>query len=148
MAITKYPPNTIWLGGQRVEIGDIPASEAITPGMLVERFSSAGSQFWRKQVTAAADVSKSIATDMNMLNKGPDDICAVNDLIEVSVASPGSNWWMLIPSGQNISAGNFLESAGDGYLRVYAAGKRLFVALEDKNNAAGPGAARIRVEAL
>ena len=73
---------------------------------------------------------------------------------------------MLIASGQNIAAGAKLESAGDGTLRVLAAGVALFQALEAVNNttgAAGPtgpapqtggvtslpvGAARIRVEVV
>jgi hypothetical protein len=148
MAITKYPPNTIWLGGKRTEIGDLAASEAITPGMLVERFSSAGTPKWRKQVTASAAVAAAIATDMNMLNKTVDDVCNVNDLIEVSIGDKGSNWWMLVPSGENLAAGDYMESAGAGLIRKFTSGAKLFVALEDKNNAAGPSTARIRVEVV
>jgi hypothetical protein len=148
MAITKYPPNTIWLGGSRTEIGDLAANEAITPGMLVERTSVGGVARWRKHSVAGGKSSASIATDMNMLNKTVDDVCAIGDLIEVSIGQKGSTWWMLVPSGQNIAAGGYLESAGDGQLRAFAAGTPLFIAVEDKNNAAGPTAARIRVEAL
>jgi hypothetical protein len=148
MALTKYPPNTIWLGGRRTEIGDLMASEAIIPGMLVERFSSAGVAKWRKHATAAGAAAAAIATDMNMLNKGCDDACVASDLIEVSIGDKGSNWWMMVPSGQNLAAGDYLESNGDGYLRKYAAGVRLFIALEDKNNTAGPTATRIRVEVV
>lgn len=148
MAITKFPPNTIWLGGKRTEIGDLAASEAITPGMLCERFSSAGVAKWRKHSVAGGKSAAAIATDMNMLNKGVDDVCNANDLIEVSVGEKGSNWWMLVPSGQNIAAGGYLESNGDGTLRAFAAGTPLFISLEDKNNAAGPTSARIRVEVV
>src|SRR5881227_688570 len=133
MAVTKFPPNTIWLGGMRTEIGDLAANEAITPGHLVERVAVSGTQRWRKHATAGGAGTLAIATDMNMLNKGVDDACAIADLIEVSIASRGSNWWMLIPSGQNIAAGNSLESNGDGTLRVFGSGTRLFIALEDKN---------------
>jgi hypothetical protein len=116
--------------------------------MLCERFSSGGVAKWRKHSVAGGKSAAAIATDQNMLNKGVDDACAANDLIEVSIGDKGSNWWMLIPSGQNIAAGGYLESNGDGNLRAFAAGTALFIALEDKNNAAGPTAARIRVEVV
>lgn len=149
MAITKYPPNTIFLGGTRVEINDLIASEAITPGMLVERISVSGVGKWRKQVTAAAAAAKTVATDMHMLNKGVDDNCAVGDLIEVSVLQPGATAWMLVPAAAAaIVVGDKLESAGAGLLRKLAAGVALFTALEDKDNSGGGTSARIRVEAL
>jgi hypothetical protein len=148
MAITKYPPNTIWLGGKRTEVNDLAASEAVTPGMLVERFSSAGTPKFRKHSTAGGKATASIATDMNMLNKGVDDVCAVGDLIEVSIGDKGSNWWMLLASGENVAAGDFLESKGDGTLRKFVAGVALFQSLEDKNNTAGPATARVRAEVL
>ena len=49
---------------------------------------------------------------------------------------------------QNIAAGDFMESAGDGKLRKLASGKPIVQATEDVNNSAGPGDARLRVEAF
>jgi len=148
MAITKYPPNTIWLGGPRTEIGDIAAKEAITPGMLVERVNTAGVWQWQKHATAAGNTGRAVATEQSMLNKGVDDAYAALDLMEVSELAGGSSAWMLIASGQSIVYGQKLESAGNGTLRAIAAGTALFVALETKNNSAGPANARIRVEVV
>jgi len=148
MALTKYPPNTIHLAGGIERIGDVAASEAITPGMLVERFNSAGVAKFRKHATAAQDCVKAVALDQNMLNKGVDDAYAAGDLMEVGILPPGSTAWMLVASGQNIVHGQRLESAGNGTLRAIAAGKPLFAAVENKDNSAGPANARIRVEAL
>jgi hypothetical protein len=146
MAITRQPPETIWLGGARTEINDRAASESVTPGHLVELFNSSGTIRYRKHGTAGALTPAQIATEASMLNKGVDDVYAANDLIEVSHAAKGSTWWMLIASGQNIVAGNELESAGDGTLRILNSGEALFTAIENKPTVLVT--TRIRVEAL
>lgn len=145
MAITKYPPNTIWLGGPRTEIGDIPAKEAVTPGMLVERVSDSNVHKWQKH-SVAAGAGHSVATEQSMVNKGVDDAYAIGDLMEVTIGAPGTNLWMIIASGANIARGAKLESAGNGKLRAWTASPQPFIALEAKDNSAGPGDARIRVE--
>lgn len=145
MAITKYPPNTIWLGGPRTEIGDVAAGEVITPGMLVERTPTTG--LWRKHALAAGPCH-SFATEQNMINKSVDDTYAIGDLAEVTLGAPGTNAWLIIASGANIAAGDKLESAGNGKLRAWTNGVAPFTALEAKNNSAGPGDARIRVEVV
>lgn len=146
MSITRYDPNTVWLGGDRTEINDLAASEAITPGHLVERFNNSGVIRWRKHATAAAATAAAVATEQAMMNLGVDSAYAANDLVEVSILHKGATAWMFIASGQNIAAGNKLESAGNGTLRILAAGVALFVALENKPNVTVQ--TRIRVEAL
>jgi len=145
MSITKYPPNTIWLGGPRTEIGDIPAKEIITPGMLVERTSDSNVHKWQKH-SVAGGTGTAFATEQSMLNKTVDDTYAAGDLMEVTEGGHGTNWWAIIASGANIARGAKLESAGNGKLRAYTSGVQAFVALEAKDNSAGPGDARIRVE--
>lgn len=145
MSITRNNPNTIFLGGPRTQVNDLAASEAITPGHLIERFNNGGVIRVRKHSTAAGMAAKMVANDQPMNNKGVDDAYAANDLVEASVLGQGGVAWMLIASGQTIVAGNFLESAGDGTLRIYNAGVRLFQALENKTATA---TTRIRVEAL
>lgn len=145
MAITKYPPNTIWLGGPRVEIGDVAASESITPGMLVERINSSGTPQFRKHATAGGRAN-AYATDQSMLNKGVDDVYAAGDLMEVTVGDHGTTIWALIASGQNLANGAALESAGNGTLRALASGVQIAHAVESKNNSAGPANARCRIE--
>lgn len=149
MTITRYAPNTIWLGGPRTEIGDVPASEAITPGHLIERHDAgSGVSKFRKHATAGGDTVPTFATEQSMLNLGVDDAYAADDLVEATIGAGGTLIWALIASGQDIEAGEFLESAGNGTLRVYAAGKKLCQAVESVDNSAGPVTARIRVEVL
>lgn len=145
MSITRYDPNTVFLGGDRVQIGDLAASETIRPGHLVDRFNNAGIHRWRKHATASIAVAKAVATEQAMLNQGVDDDYAAGDLMEVSILSPGASAWMFIASGQTIVVGNKLESAGDGTLKIFSAGVVLFSALESKTATA---LTRIRVEAV
>lgn len=145
MSITRSNPNCVFLGGQRTVINTLAAKAAITPGHLVERVNTAG--VWRLQKHATANgVSRMIATEHAMANKGPDDDYAIADLVEASEAAPGSAWWMFIASGQNIAFGDRLESAGNGTLRILGSGVALFVAEETQANVTVQ--TRIRVSAL
>jgi hypothetical protein len=146
MTVARNDPATIFLGGQRTQINDLAASEAITPGHLVERFNNGGIIRFRKHATAGADTGRLVATEMSMMNKGVSDAYAAGDLVEVSALRGGSTAWMFIASGQNIAAGNRLESAGDGTLRILAAGTALFSALENKPNVTV--LTRLRVEVV
>lgn len=146
MTITRNNPNTVFLGGLRDQIGDLAASETIRPGHLVDRFNNAGVIRWRKHATASIAVARAVATDQAMVNKGVDDDYLVGDLMEVSILHAGATAWMFIASGQNIVAGNKLESAGDGTLKIFGAGVVLFSALENKPTV--QTLTRIRVEAV
>ena len=146
MAITTNPPNTIWLGGPRTEIGDRSAKAAVTPGHLVERVNTAGVHQWQKHATAGGNTTRAVATEQSMLNKTIEDAYAAEDLMEVSELAGGSSALMFIASGQNIAYGDSLESAGDGTLRILASGTALFRALETKANVTV--LTRIRVEAV
>lgn len=148
MAITRFNPNTIYLGDEedRAIVNDIAASEAITPGHLIERFNNAGVIRFKKHATAAQATAPIVALNQSMLNKTVDDAYAAGDLVEAAVMQKGATAWMFIASGQNIVAGQRLESAGDGTLRALAAGVALFHALENKPTV--QVLTRIRVEAL
>lgn len=146
MSITRNNPNTIFLGGRRVEVNDLAAAAVITPGALVVRSNNAGVIRW---TNASADIAgpPAVATDAKMLNKGVDDTYAINDLVEVSIGEPGSSWWMILASGQNIVAGDILGSHGTGGALKKAATVAIFNALENKSNLTG-ALTRIRVEVI
>ena len=144
MAITRNDPNTVYLGGPRTVVGDLAASEAITPGHLIEKFNNAG--VWRvRKHTGTSLAGSTYATEQSMQNKGVDDAYAANDLVEAVVGAPGTTIWALIASGQTIVFGNDLESAGNGTLKIYNAGVKIATALESKTATA---TTRIRVEVL
>lgn len=144
MSVTQNDPNTIFLGGDRTQVGDRAVSEAVTPGHLVELFNNGGIIRWRK---ATADIAgpPAVVTNQSMLNLGVDDAYAAGDLAEVSILHKGATAWMFIGSGQNVAAGNLLGSAGGGTLKTGATVAR-FTALENKPTVTV--LTRIRVEAL
>lgn len=144
MSVTQNDPGTIFLGGDRTQVGDLATAVALTPGMGVERFNNGGIIRWQ---LAVADVTNppAVATDQSMLNKDVDDTYAAGDLVEVSILHKGATAWMFIASGQNVAAGDQLGSAGDGTLKTGAT-VALFSALENKANVTVR--TRIRVEAL
>ena len=145
MSITRHDPKTVFLGGDRTQIDDLAASEAITPGHLVERFNNGGIIRFRKH-TAAGGAGNLVVVNQSMLNLGVDVAYAANDLVEVSALHKGATAWMFIASGQDISAGEGLESAGNGTLRALASGVQSFTALENKPTVTVQ--TRIRVEAV
>ena len=128
MAISQRAPNQIFLGGpQPALLNDIACSQALTPGMLVELATSAGVTRWKKHATAAGPC-RAIVKDMPMLNKGLSDVTAVGDLVEVLELLPGDLVQVLIASGANITKGDKLESAGNGYARAWTNSTTPFVA--------------------
>jgi len=143
MAIKRTDPNTIFLGGDRTQVGDLAVSTVLLPGMGVERFNNAGVIRWRK---AAADSvgPAAVITNQSMLNKKVDDPYNVGELAEVSILEAGAAAWMFLASGQVIVAGDKLGNAGDGSLKKNAA-VTLYTALEAKT--AADNTTRIRVEA-
>lgn len=145
MAIVKYPPNTIWLGGGMVIVNDVAAGAAFNPGHLIERYNSAGTPLYRKHSTAGGAAVPIFALNQPMLNKGVDDAYAINDLVEAGIFQSGSLVWALI-GVLTVVQGDKLESAGNGTLRLLAAGIAIAVAAEGKVGASGE--TRVRIEIL
>jgi hypothetical protein len=146
MAITRFPPGTIHLGGPRVDINDLSAGGTITPGMLIERFTTGGKNQVRASTLAGKQNSK-YAVEASMLNHGITDNYNAGDLVEAVVAGPGTAIYALIASGQNIAFGQRLQDAGDGTLVAISSGVAIAEALEAVN-AVAPGNTRIRIEVL
>jgi len=145
MSVTQNPPNTIFLGGKRTTVNDLAAGVAIVPGMLIEKYVPSGViNRVRPHATASVATEFLVALDAPMLGKGVDDSYAVADLVDAAVGHPGSEFWMIIKSGQSISFGGKLESAGDGSLKAFNTGIVLAEARETKV-AASTGNTRIRV---
>ena len=144
MSVTQSNPGTVFLGGDRTQIGDLAAAVAITPGHLVERDDVGSVIRWK---LASADIAgvPAVALNQSELNLGIDTACAIGDLIPVAILHKGASAWMFIASGQNIAAGDLLGSAGGGTLKSGATVAR-FTALETK--ATVTVTTRIRVEAL
>lgn len=120
---------------------DGAATEAITPGMLVQGTTSIS-----KFSTAGGPAARRVAMERDEMGKTFDEAYASGDTVKVANLAPGDRVNALIASGQNIAANAFLEPAGDGTLRVLASGTPWGRALEAINNSAGPTTARLRTE--
>ena len=150
MSITRFDPNTIFLGPNeaRVQVNDLAASTTIVPGMLLERFNNAGVIRWRPSTGNGTAKPAAVATEQAMLNRGVTDNYLVGELVEASLLQTGATAWMLIASGANIAAGDLLGDNGSSTPGTLKASPTvaLFTALENKPTVAG--LTRIRVEAL
>lgn len=149
MAIVKYPPNTIYLSGDKpgmVEVNDVAAGVSILPGMLLERYNSSGTPLYKPH-SAAGKGSQTYALNQSMLNKGVSDAYAIGDLVEAGIGAPGSTWWARLASGQNVVNGAKLTSNGAGYLRAVAAGE-IACAQAIESMDASAAAKMIRVEVI
>jgi hypothetical protein len=128
------------------------ASATVKPGYLVDGFDTVA-----HQGTAAADTPRRFALERDELGAGVDNTYqgsgtpsayyASGDVVKVGSFAPGMRVLAFVASGQDISVGEFLESAGDGTLRTLAAGKALAVALEahSPNVVAADGAIAVEI---
>lgn len=118
MAITDRAPNTIHLSGEFELENTKVAGGAITPGMLVETYSDSGVRKYRAHnASAGTFAAKSFALEQIEWNLTISDAYAAGDVVKVGIFSPGAVVYALVPSGQNIVAGDTLESNGDGMLK-------------------------------
>lgn len=116
MPYTIHPPNTVVLSGRAkmVVIGGVPAGEAdIKPGMHVEQFSDSGVLSWRKHSSTTKMLPPYIAIE-HIDNKGIDDAYDLGSECLVGTLENGMTYYPLVPSGQDITTGDYLGSNGAG----------------------------------
>ena len=153
-------PNVIILRGDpEHQYKEAQADAAVTPGDLI-KFST--NENLIRHDGAGQNAVPSFALSMELIGSGIADSYASGATTRYVVARPGDEIYALLASGQNVTKGAFLESAGNGALRAYSnqSGQNVYAAAvlgtanEDKNNAAGDAsgphnnATRIRLEVL
>ena len=92
----------------------LTGSAAITPGDLIEISSGQ----WRRHANAGLNAVAVFALMRDEMGDDFDVDYAANDAIKAGFFAPGMRVNTFIASGQNLSAGDFLESAGDGTVRA------------------------------
>jgi hypothetical protein len=141
--------------GQR-RIRERGTSESdILPGMLLQR-SAAG--VFEKHSTAAGNAQKLFALSNLADAKGIDDVWPISNRVRGLYAQPGDLINAVLgASAAAIQTGDFLESDGNGYLRVVVTAiattdaersSIIAVAGEAVDNSAGPAGTRILVEVV
>lgn len=121
MAVTARDPNTIHLGGDITRLNEHIAGVAITPGMLIEAYNDGTNMKYRPHASSTEFPTSIFATEKLIHNKTVDDVYAIGDLVAAVQGHKGSSWWALVPSGQNIVAGQLLQSNGNGMLKAATA---------------------------
>lgn len=91
------------------------ANGAIYPGYLVYKSSAAD---FSAHGTAGGSAQTMFAVENDLEGKNIDTVYANNTRMLACVFRRGDEVLALLAEGQNASIGSFLESSGDGYLRV------------------------------
>lgn len=114
-------PNTIHLGGEITKMNEHIAGVAITPGMIIELYDDSNKMKWRPHASATEISTGFVALEKSIHNKTVDDAYAIGELVYAARFHPGATFWGLVPSGQNVSAGEFGQSNGNGMVKVATA---------------------------
>ncbi len=151
-------PNTIVLKGHPLR-KEAQADASLFPGDLIE-FSA--NEKLVQHANAGQNAMPNFAIEMELIGSGIADSYISGATVLYGVFRPGDEIYGLLASGQSVSKGAFLESAGNGALRAAttASGASVYVAAivavakEDVNNSAGDAdgphdnAARITLEVV
>jgi len=97
-------------------IAEYVAASAITPGMLIELIS-AGTV--RAHATAGGNVLPMFALEDELQGNDLEDTFAAADRVQCWIPNRGDVVYAILADGQSASIGDFLESAGNGYLQVH-----------------------------
>lgn len=123
MAYAKNPPNKIDLAGEFFidSNSDCNCGVAATPGMLAEMYDNSGVNAYRPHASADEAFTLAVFLSSPESNLGIDSVIAVGETPKVGFMYPGCIFYGIVPSGQNISNAEFLQSNGDGKLKASAA---------------------------
>lgn len=134
--------NVILLDGEARE-EDFVASEAITPGELVEH---GGSDDIQAHSTASGTQVERIFVREQVENSGNgiDDDVPSGDTATVIYPEQGAKVQAFLAHGENVSEGDALESDGNGALQAQSSGDTIGYAAEGLNNTSG-SASRIDI---
>lgn len=160
----KLRPTTIFLSGEMDRQYEGIAASAITPGMLIAITGPDNTPLvpGRAKVIAPHNVAGGAGTmfarEMDLTGSSIDDAYEEDDTVLYLSCQKGDRVFGFLAAGENVSAGDYLQSNGDGYLAAVAAGGGggedpvdfpgipLVVALEDMNNDPGTGGAAVRIK--
>lgn len=124
--------NTILLRGGAVEDSfGVEGGTAIRPGMLVEISASDATKVQPHQTAGGAAAIMFAREQRENQGADIDDTVAVGD--DVTVLWPELGAWINAYTTDTISAGEWVESAGNGQVRLYGSGYRIGMARSDSD---------------
>lgn len=143
-------PHTIELKkspGTRYDEG--VASEAITPGMIIERTPGTGTPMddeVQKHSVQGGRGELMIAREDALQGLTINDAYSAGDIVGYDLAIPGDEYFVFVEANANVSNGDKLCSNGSGAFEIAATGDEVLAeALEDYSTGASGGHVRARI---
>ncbi len=101
--------------------------QAVVPGMLIELDADLKV---KKHDSAGEELLPMFALEDELQGQNIDDAYGDDQPVQCWIPGRGDIVYAMLEDQQNITCGNFLESAGNGYLRVYNDGVIVGQAIE------------------
>lgn len=120
--------NTVKVKKYSDVVEEFIAAGTIVPGMLLELTSEGKVQAHSTGGGSAVPIM--IALEDELQGNGIDDSYSADDPVQVWVPYRGDEFYGVLADGENVAIGDYLESAGNGYLRKRITGAIVGVALE------------------
>ncbi len=118
--MTMYTPvnayNTVKVKAYSDHIEELTAYAAITPGMLIEEYSTAG--YCRKHSTEGGNIIPMFALEDELQGKGIDEDYAAGDKVQCWFPAPGDLVYALLEDGESVTRGQWLMSNGAGRFQL------------------------------
>ena len=112
-------PNKIKLKSKVDLDKEIVAAAVITPGMILERTTADKVQ---AHSTAGGNCRPiMVAQEDALQGRGIGDNYAADDQVQVWCPMPGEEGYVILKDGESVDEGDYLESAGDGYVQKHVA---------------------------
>lgn len=121
------------------------ASGSITPGHLVE-LTSATQDTVKVHATAAGEAQRAFAVEDDLQGNDIDDVYSSGANVLYAIFNRGDEVYAILATGQTVTKGDKLESAGNGQLRKLTNGVAVAIAKESVTTTAA--VARIVAEVL
>lgn len=99
-------------------VEEFKANAAITPGMLIEQIAGGNV---RAHATAEGNVLPMFALEDELQGNDIDTAYAANDRVQAWIPNRGEIVNAILKDGENVAIGDFVESAGSGYLQKHVA---------------------------
>jgi hypothetical protein len=140
-------PNTVILRGEAFVVREDKGNAILSPGHLLEFNSSTGRV--QKHATSGGAAARLFALETDFQGGGVSTAYASGDRVVYADCPQGTIVWAFLASGQNVSRGAFLMSAGDGTLTAQTSTNYYVAQADEAANAtvAGTTTAGIRFRA-
>ena len=121
------------------------ADGAVMPGQLLEK---SGLETFEPHGTAGGNAAPRFALPGSDWGNDIDTPYADGDTLKYGVFRQGDEVYAFLNAGASATAGDYLESAGNGSLRPFSTGVAFAQALETIDNSGGASNVRLRVEVI